>query len=224
MRQTMNEKKMTKFIFIRHGESKKNILDITGGKGEQLTATGRQQAYEASKVLCVNILKDKIDIITSDTPQTIETARIISNVLKAGIIYEPRIAPVGLGIADGLSMEQMQSRMPEVAVMFQKWRKRQLEAIDLNIPGMEPPDSIWNRMISFLNNNDNQKTHVVICTRSIMVFVANYIMGNTPQKGGNYKHVDVANCDMIAFYYDKSSGERIIINELTRNGYVKSAK
>ena len=38
----------TTFVFVRHGESVKNINNITGGEGKKLTIKGIAQANEIS--------------------------------------------------------------------------------------------------------------------------------------------------------------------------------
>lgn len=223
MKNEIFDKQSAKFIFIRHGESAKNLLNITGGEGRSLTDLGKRQVHEVSKFLGSQLRNEELDIFTSATPQTVETAKIIGLELNAGVIVNQNLAPAGLGIASGLSAKQMEEQMPEIASMFQKWRCRQIEAIDLNVPNIEPPDTFWNRVTSFLNSADNKRTHIVVCTRSIMVFAANFIEGNAPQKGGNYKHVEVANCDVISFLYNTSTGKCEIIKELTKNEYLKSS-
>lgn len=188
------------FIFVRHAESKKNLRDITGGLGEHLTHKGQQEAISFSEQLLTRLeLSKRFSVISSDAPQAIDTAKQISKQLNKDLIISDEISPAGLGIAGGLSSAEIAKRFPEISKRFSAWRNQEIEAIDLQIPSMESPEEFWNRIIHYLMAFEKGTSSIIVCTRSVMVLVANLVSGKRPYRGGGYKHIDVEHCGTIAF-------------------------
>lgn len=197
-----------RFIFIRHAESEKNLRDITGGKGERLTDKGQQDAIKFSQHL-QTLLRNpqECNIISSSALQAIETADWIAKQLGKTLIIADELEPAGLGIASGLSGSQIAKQCPDIFDKLKAWRNCEIEACDLSIPGMESPVEFWHRIIYYLLEFDKGTVNVIICTRSIMVLIANLIAGKYPYRGGDYKHVSINHCEIIAFdlYSDKKT-------------------
>lgn len=207
----------TVFIFVRHAESEKNIHDITGGNGAQLTDEGRRQATALSLALLDVIKGEDVDIISSNTIQTIQTAKLISNALKRHYWVTDRLKPAGMGVIDGLTKKEVQKKYPQLAEQMEKWRNCELEAIELKIPEMEAPIDFWNRIIDYIKEINNGKIKVIVSTRSIMVLIHNLVSGNLPISGGGYKHITIGNCDTIAFSSDADFLNIQLIKEITSN-------
>lgn len=190
------------FLFVRHAESEKNLRDITGGVGERLTNVGMQQAVALAKRLRTELGDTRnYAIVSSDAIQAEQTANEIAKAFSLSYDVSVAISHAGLGIAEGLTGEQISQLYPDIFLRLNSWRKQEIEAIDLNIPGMEPPVQFWIRILSFLNANESDFVNIVVCTRSVMVLIANLVKGNNPQKGGGYKHLSIKQCDIIAFEY-----------------------
>lgn len=193
---------MTKFYFVRHGESEKNLLDINGGTGMPLTDQGKHQVQKILSHLKEEIgTKEIVKIHTSDTKQTIETSNIIANYFQSEVIIEDRLHPVGLGIIDGYSKEKIENEYPEYAIILKRWNNQEIDVTKFNIPGIEPPDQLWKRMTNFLDDNSDKCVHIIICTRSIMVMIKNFINNNTPHSG-KYIHQPIHHCECICFEYN----------------------
>lgn len=190
----------TNFVFIRHAESEKNIRDITGGIGECLTDKGKQEASNFSKKIATKLDASKsYSVISSNTLQTIDTGKQIAKCLGVELIVTDKISPAGLGIASGLSGSQIADKYPIISERLNAWRHQEIEAIDLQIPGMESPWEFWNRIIAYLMTFEKGTNNIIVCTRSVMVLVANLVSGKRPFRGGGYKHVEIDHCDSIAF-------------------------
>lgn len=203
------------FIFIRHAESEKNLRDITGGKGEALSEYGKKQVNELLKVLAKYFNKwDALSIISSDVIQARQTAEKIAEFFLKKCIISYEIAPAGLGVAGGMSSKEIKERYPNIFDLLNRWRNQEIEACELKIPGMEPPDVFWERIIDFIEMFRESNVNIIVCTRSVMVMVANLVKGNMPQPGGKYKHVKINNCDIIAFKLCKDNS-CLLLNELT---------
>lgn len=187
------------YIFVRHAESKKNLRDITGGKGEELTDVGRKQARYVAIKLKDSLDPEPVKIVSSNIIQAQQTAEIIADTLKVDYSISSELIPAGMGVINGLSKKQLEEEYPEYALQMKRWRSREIEAIELNIPHMESPIDFWNRISAYLQKLSNGSVNVIVCTRSIMVLAYNLAHLNSPKPGGGYKHMDIDNCDTIAF-------------------------
>jgi broad specificity phosphatase PhoE len=192
----------THFLFLRHAESEKNIIDTIGGKGKKLTPTGVQHAEMVARRLSRVIRECECSVISSPAIQAVETASIISKHINCPVTISNALVPAGMGVVSGLNASQIREQFPEIAEALQKWRSREIEACDLVIPGKEPPEDFWNRMKDFLHAHDTGGVKMIITTRSIMVFVKNLLLNNLPYKGGGYKHMDVGHCEIVSFILD----------------------
>lgn len=203
-----------KYIFIRHAESEKNLRDITGGKGEVLSEHGIEQAEMLLKKLAIYLDRtDECNIISSDVIQARQTAKEIADFFSKDYSISFEIAPAGLGIVGGMSSKEIKGKYPDIFDLINRWRKQEIEACELKIPGIESPEMFWNRIINFIKALPRDRINIVVCTRSVMVMVANLVRGNTPQLGGKYKHVNIKNCDIVAFKLSKD-GSFLLLDEV----------
>ena len=189
----------TTFVFVRHGESVKNINNITGGEGKKLTIKGIAQANEISEILYKKYSSENVLVITSNVIQAIETAEIISKKFGTSFQITDRLKAADLGVVGGLSVEEIQKNYPYEYNKIDLWHRGIIEASDLDIKGMEPPGLFWNRIIDYINELCDGQLKIIVCTRSVLVLVKNFVMGNTPMRGGNYKHHKIDNCETIEF-------------------------
>lgn len=200
----------TIYTFIRHAESKKNLKDITGGAGEQLTEIGHKQVNE----LIIRIKKyhycGEYRLYSSDIIQATETASLLGDALNIKNVVTYELNPASMGVINGLSSKQISEMYPELCNQLEKWKNKELEAVELNIPGMEKPKDFYKRVISYIDKNDNGKWNIIICTRSLMVLIYNLTHNHLPIKGGGYKHQDIAHCDMISFVRNSDNCYTII--------------
>lgn len=208
----------TTFIFIRHAESMKNLKEITGGGGEVLTEHGINQANILVDKLCKQIYTENCEVISSDMIQAEQTARIIANKLKAPFYISGELRPADMGVVSGLTQKEMQQNYPAIYEQLNLWRNRQIEACALAIPNMEPPDMFWERILNYLKSLCTGGIKIIVCTRSVLVLIFNYIHMNSPKPGGKYKHVHINNCETIAFKLDANGSLAKILYELTSSG------
>lgn len=207
----------TTFIFVRHAESKKNVRNVTGGYGERLTEKGIEQAKKLSNILLSKnaIISSTPNIICSEIIQARQTAEIISDKLNRPLIITNSLAPAGMGVISGLSSDEIISHYPEVLPQLEAWHKKEIEAIDLNIIGMESPIDFWDRVFSYICSLCNNQMNLVIATRSILVLVTNLVNGATPFQGGGYRHYTINHCDTISFRCNVGLKNIDIIPDLT---------
>lgn len=207
--------KKTTFVFIRHAESKKNLRDITGGSGEELTERGIKQVYDFSARLITQIKVENCTIISSNTIQAKQTAKIISNVIGLPLLVTEELKPADMGIVSGLTKQEIHDKFPIIDAQLSLWRNREIEACELSIPGMESPNVFWIRILNYLKSICTGGTKIVVCTRSVLVLIYNYINNNAPTVGNGYKHINIGNCESIAFILDEVGMPIELIDELT---------
>ena len=194
----------TIYTFIRHAESIKNLKDITGGKGDNLTLQGIRQVNDL-----INYIKDtdfarEYGLFSSDIIQARETADLIAKGLNISNTVTSELNPASMGVISGLPMSQIEKRYPTIFNQLIKWRKKEIEAIDLDIPGMEKPYDFYQRITSFIHSIDNGDWNILICTRSLMVLIYNITHNRFPIRGGGYRHQDIENCQLISFTIDNN--------------------
>ena len=197
------------FVFIRHAESAKNLKDVTGGKGDVLTEAGARSAEALAKTLLARFPHGRKKVYASDTVQTVETAETLARAFGVPFTVESELRAAHFGAFTGLTTQEILERFPQEYVRLDLWRRREIDVTQLKIPDMEDPVSAWERVMAFLSAQEEDAVHFVVCTRSIMVLIINFVQGNRPIAGGNYKHVEVKNCETVAFRLDGAEVKRL---------------
>lgn len=205
--------KQTLFVFLRHAESEKNIIDTLGGAGKKLTPIGVQLAESVAQHLFQFFGTDACEIICSPAAQAVETANLISKRFNRTVTISNALSPASMGVISGLTYAEIQEQYPEISNSLRKWRACEIEACDLSIPGKEPPEAFWDRMLAFLHSHATGGTKIIVTTRSIMVFAKNLLHNNLPQKGGGYKHTDVSYCEIVSFIWDNGVHSNFLMLE-----------
>ena len=186
---------MTEYFFVRHAECKKNLERIMGGPGMSLTETGARQARHLADELA--LMTHRPAIVACPAVQAIETAEVIAAMLKCDVSVDGLLIPAGMGLVSGLAADEIERRYPKYAHELERWRNLEIEACELKIPGIEPPEEFWSRSVSALRAHKVHDQVIVVATRSIMVLAANLSMGHGPEPGGGYKHVVVGYCQIV---------------------------
>lgn len=201
----------TTILLVRHAESIKNINDIHGGTGDELTRLGLAQAEKLVETLRkIGVKEDNAVITYAPSIQTIRTAEAIIKSLNIQSCVLMDFKPLYLGVAHGLSNEEVKKRYPAVYNTLTRWRKKEIEICDLEIPDMENHIEFYNRGLKFLNNIVACKYNIFVVTNSLYILLLNIMLGNTPQKGGGYKHFDIQNCGITLFC--QKDGGRYALN------------
>jgi broad specificity phosphatase PhoE len=191
----------TKIWFIRHGESFKNINEIYGDSGQNLTEKGKLQCEEiVVKILSENLDKSRTLIIWHNSAPIIEELNIIKSKLDYGYILDDSIKGIYLGVANGISQEDLKTQYPDDALMLIRWQKKEIPASEFKISKMESPQNFFCRIINFISScKDNQNTDnfIVLCTTSVMIFIINLIVLGKNFDITSYYHYDIKNGDYI---------------------------
>lgn len=188
----------SRIILIRHAESTKNLKDIHGGKGEDLTEKGISQCHQVAEFFKNNLDLSRLRIFASTSIHTRLTADIICKDLNLKLEKPFDFKPLYLGIADGLSREELNKIDPVSAALLDSWRRKEIEIKQLKVPNMEHYMDFWKRGESLIINLPRDYDSVMVCSNSLFILLANYLMGNHPETTDRYRHINIQNCGLFA--------------------------
>jgi 2,3-bisphosphoglycerate-dependent phosphoglycerate mutase len=109
---------MTRFIIVRHGETAWNVEGREmGHQDSPLTSLGNFQARKlAERLASVEFGA----LYSSDLGRAVETARTLADECKCEVIFDPRLRERNMGIFEGLTRSEMESRFPEERAAYRK--------------------------------------------------------------------------------------------------------
>ena len=182
-----------KIYFVRHGKDDDNFR---GGWSElDLIEEGRVQAEKLATYLCDNQELYKIEqIISSDLPRTMSTAKYISDKLNIPLIKETQIREMNNGDLAGISNRFAEEKYP--GLYFNT-----LE-MDEKYPNGESPIDFYNRIknwfFEFLKDCHGKKNNMVVVTHSGVINIIYYIVNNMDWSN-RAKPFKVSNCSLHVF-------------------------
>ncbi|WAC06661.1 MAG: histidine phosphatase family protein [Thermodesulfobacteriota bacterium] len=181
-----------RIYLIRHGEIESNVKKIYAGTSEEsLNPNGERQV-----VLLVSRLEGKgiSRIYTSPLTRAVETAKILSQKLKIPVIVEKELREILLGPLDGLSHTQVIAQYPKV---WEIWTKT---PADLRLEGMEPLESVQQRILSVLKKwslSHSEETIVAAVTHlAVLRCLLLYYQGRSLN---DYRQIEIFNANAFAF-------------------------
>lgn len=187
--------------FIRHGESFKNLAGIHGGKGNVLTEKGIHQCNEIVSILKLTPdLKTPPLIVVHDVQQVIATGKIFAKAFDSRILHDERIKGINLGVANGLSRQELGLKFPVSHSNLEKWRAREISMEELEVTGMENAQSFFERINEFIQDYSSGRfgqTIIVPCTTSVMIMIINLTILGKSFSSSQYFHYHVGNCDFL---------------------------
>ena len=110
---------MTKhFYIVRHGECPLNVTNHIQGQrfNGNLTLSGCLQAQRTGK----NLRNKNITlIVSSPMKRAMQTAKIVSEIIKAPILIDTRFIEVNMGIVEGMHISYVEKYFSD---LYYKWR------------------------------------------------------------------------------------------------------
>jgi len=203
-------------IIVRHGESIKNRKGIHGGSGESLTEEGRAQVKNVASLIQSQIGKKRLEtaaIFSPNNIQAVESAELFSICLGTNNYELLSIESLNMGVAHGITQEELRRSYPSAASSLDLWRNRQIDISQLAVPGMGDPLIFYNLGLQELQKIRCNDMSIVVCTSSLFILFTNILLKKNVEPGGNYLHIPIDNCDLVAFSVDET--ETILLPELT---------
>jgi len=112
----------TRIILVRHGETDWNAAGrLQGHRDRPLNAAGRVQAQRVAVHLAGAPVRA---IYSSDLARSYETASIIDQTVRVGIVTSPALRERCYGIWEGLTPAEIQASYPE---QFTQWRSGRMD-------------------------------------------------------------------------------------------------
>ena len=200
---------MRYLITIRHGESYKNLKDISGGLGEGLTQNGIDQVKN-SAIWIANFLRDKknlkaVGYRSCDRQQLVETSDIIEKVTGIKFKIDKRYVPINLGVFSGMSGEKQRELYPQAAKEMQEWNEGKRDIMDVHVEGMQDSGEHVNRIIDFLQSCPDDTIIVLIGTRSDLSAIKNIREGNHPWKKNTFRFIPTDYAEISCNKFDINS-------------------
>ena len=153
------------WYFVRHGEIESNRKKVYAGwNDEGLTATGWRQAKDAAEQL----LNYNIEAIyCSPLRRTVQTAKIIADLLNQMIIVDEHFKELKLGIWEGMSEEEIVRRFPSE---LHQWNVR---PADFLLEGRETLGQLLKRVLRGMAEiaSVNSKKSILVVTHVAIIRV-----------------------------------------------------
>jgi broad specificity phosphatase PhoE len=148
---------MTTLFLFRHGETDWNAEQrFQGHIDVPLNSTGRAQARNLIPFLRENSIEA---ILSSDLRRAVETAEIIAAELQVPVIQDPGLREAHLGLAQGLTVEEIQAKFG--IELVSRWRSSKVTDADVSYPGGETGTAILERVFHaltrFLESNSHSR-------------------------------------------------------------------
>ena len=185
-----------KIILIRHGEAVKNLRDCHGGAGTELTRQGQFQNRIAAKKATEIYDGKPIVVFYSGRQHIIETANFLSSFWAVSMVMDNRVAPLYLGVLDGLSRAEAIQQYPEAALSLERWRRHEGNIDKITIPESELFNEFLNRVNSFLKESYlsyNENCICVVGSRSVLMMFINLTKHSPQCLPGCYEHLSIPN-------------------------------
>lgn len=164
----------TTFLFLRHGNTSWTEKGIYYGASDiKMNDRGYHQIQKAAGFL----ENRRIDtIISSPLQRCSESARIINELIRQEIIYEPQLAEMNFGIFEGLGYEEITAGFPEE---YKSWTS---DWIEYPIPSGESLRQTYTRVVKALEEikKSHQGKTVLIVSHGgvIRAALAHYLTGS----------------------------------------------
>jgi broad specificity phosphatase PhoE len=187
-------------ILVRHGQAAKNLEDRHGGSGSRLTPLGLAQTTRVAERLRKY---EPFDVVHTPRSHALESAVILATALGAPPPAPLDLEPFNLGVISGLSDEEVRAQFPDVAVQMAAYRGGRLEMCELEIPKGDSAASFYARTkVAADAIRSRAASTCVVGTRSVLVGLANTLVGRQPIPGGGYREIPWENAGYCVLRFD----------------------
>lgn len=165
--------KMTKLIFVRHGQSMANLENIFAGTYDvDLSPKGHMQAEKTAIYVAENYKIDKI--YSSDLKRAYSTAKHIADRLDLDIITETGLREISAGQWEGMHFDDLEKNFPDE---YSIWKNDIGKAV---CPGGESVKHLGERVTNILSQiaEKNCGKTVLIATHATPIRVIECLWQN----------------------------------------------
>ncbi len=203
------DQKITKIIFVRHGESESNPEEIRAGQldGYPLTEKGRKQSEDIAEIL----KKEKIDVfISSPVLRAKQTAEIISEKLGIKYIEDARVKEYNYGLWNGYNSKSLLHKEDKIYKEYKKLNYCDEEKYDFKFGGNgESRKDVESRVRNFIEEICEKyigKTLLIVSHGGINAMLYRVIDNISIQDFYKYEF-RLGNAEKNVFYVDENAKE-----------------
>ena len=204
---------MKKLIVIRHGEAYKNLKNIDGGKGTTLTEQGKTQVLKKCELLISNSVVDDNSImyVSTDRIQILETASIIQKELSISKVCKSKLySPIDLGVLDGMPKDRQKQLYPEAIEKLEQWNEGLCDINEFKVEGLQDAEEYYLQLKEFIENLEDNRSYVLVGTRSDISALKNVVLGNNPKEKMKYKYYPTDYAEGFIVEMDEKNKFKII--------------
>ena len=141
------------FYIFRHGQCPLNISNHIQGQrfNGNLTPIGKLQALKTGEKLKN---KNITLIVSSPLKRAMQTAKIVSDIIKAPILIDSRFTEVNMGIVEGMHISYVEKNFSE---LYFNWRNNKNG--DTRFAGGETKQEVRARILDGLNHYSDNPIH-----------------------------------------------------------------
>lgn len=143
------ENKTLKLVFVRHGESEKNVLKIRSSTIDKWPLTEKGKLHAKNVAQKLSTMGDFDIIISSPVLRARQTAEIISELLNLPIVFENLIGEYEYGNWNDLIEEEMVEKHKDYSE-YRKHKKGTQEHFNFKLGGAESRADVIVRIREFL--------------------------------------------------------------------------
>lgn len=135
---------------VRHFETEKNLKAIQGlSSYDEITESGLKQANYLFEIINNSRDKNNLSITYFDTPQAKASAKLFSELSQIRLEEPLTLKPFNLGIASGITHEELKKLDIESAISLDLFRNRVIDATKLSVKNAETIEDFEHRLINW---------------------------------------------------------------------------
>lgn len=191
-------------VLARHIETEKNIKDIHGkcnldNPTEQGCRQARRLAHRIQSMPEIAIS----GIVSTKTKQAIKTARILSDLLNVDYEGELDLLPYDIGVASGISNEDLRRKHRDSFISLSKFRARLIDAKKLQVDGAEDILSVESRLINWWNRESKRCLNKLTIGSNSTVLMLSHLLDGILPTSNRYKFLGIPNGTMRCWRLDE---------------------
>ena len=201
-----NNSKIQHIVLARHIETEKNLQDIHGSCSlDSPSGLGYRQAKRlAGRVFGIEVLK--LDgVVSTKTKQAIKTAKILAELLNVDFAGELDLLPYNIGVASGLSNEDLRKKHRNSFISLCKFRARLIDAKSLQVTGAEDVYRVESRLLKWWSKEHRKCINKLIIGSNSTVLMLSHMLDGVLPTSDNYKFLGTPNGTMRYWYRDENS-------------------
>ena len=193
-------------VLARHIETEKNLQNIHGSCSlDKPTKLGLKQAKRlVNRISGIEGLK--LDgVVSTKTKQAIKTAKILANLLHVNYEGELCLLPYNIGVASGLSNENLRRKHRDSFISLCKFRARLSDAKSLQVAKSEDAKNVEERLMSWWKKEKDRCFNKLIVGSNSTVLMLSHMFDGVFPTSDNYKFLGTPNGTMRYWSRDDKS-------------------